>query len=659
MTLQLEDNKKVIHLISLRKIRKPYNITLTEAVNIAKTNGITIHKTVAGDKALNVDDIPHFAHKVKQFHFENQSNPDVSDITLPIPTPTVVVPTRETPLEKTIIYSGPTNSGKTFHGLKQLFEDYRTNPTETHVYCGPLRLLAYEVYLKMCEQFGEENVGFITGEEAINPDAKLLATTCEMTPKEGHSILIDEAHWLIDTDRGDVWGKLITSHQYKNLYIITASEAIPLIEQLLVDSETIEHQSFSRKTPVEYGGTITLKDIQPKTAVVCFSRKTVYIIARELEKMGKKVGVLYGSLPLNVRKTQIQNYIDGNYDVIVTTDVIGHGINLPIDNLVFVQTEKFDGKEIRSLKIWETAQIAGRAGRFGLSNKGTVYLAEGLPWFSSNSKLIKQGVAAANGKIGTDLNLTEAYISPTLGHLNLNGLPIKHQLMLLIPTLKEWKRTTRKTLKQQGTSIIKPSELSTQIKLADLILGYLGCDVQQWEWEPDVIIYSKQLDSNIRPIELQHLWQLISGPFDPRLEFVLDVVEWLIRNFETPNQSDYLKHVFSKHEKDITRISLKNEKDLYKYTEQLEEHSKVLGEMKMVFTMLGSENPETGELYLGSLTLSEVKATEQLVSDLISQAIARTIVKTQYAKCQNCGKNTMPWFNKCDSCYIQQQYPYN
>lgn len=53
----------------------------------------------------------------------------------------------------------------------------------------------------------------------------------------------------------------------------------------------------------------------------------------------------------------------GELDFIVTTDVIGHGINLPLCSVVFAETDKYDGNTHRPLMLWEAAQIAGRAGR--------------------------------------------------------------------------------------------------------------------------------------------------------------------------------------------------------------------------------------------------------------------------------------------------------
>ena len=58
--------------------------------------------------------------------------------------------------------------------------------------------------------------------------------------------------------------------------------------------------------------------------------------------------------------------------MVVSTDAIGMGLNLPIRRIVFVETRKFDGVNKRTLNPEEIKQIAGRAGRYGLYDEGFV-----------------------------------------------------------------------------------------------------------------------------------------------------------------------------------------------------------------------------------------------------------------------------------------------
>lgn len=76
------------------------------------------------------------------------------------------------------------------------------------------------------------------------------------------------------------------------------------------------------------------------------------------------------NLPYATRRRQMQMFLDGDTMALVATDAIGMGLNLPIRRIVFTQDEKYDGIEMRPLKPGEVRQIAGRAGRFGIYDKG-------------------------------------------------------------------------------------------------------------------------------------------------------------------------------------------------------------------------------------------------------------------------------------------------
>jgi Superfamily II RNA helicase len=76
-------------------------------------------------------------------------------------------------------------------------------------------------------------------------------------------------------------------------------------------------------------------------------------------------------MPLASRREEIDRFIAGRAEVCAATDVLGHGVNLPCETLLFAETTKYDGKERRDLEPWEIAQIAGRAGRFGSTSAAT------------------------------------------------------------------------------------------------------------------------------------------------------------------------------------------------------------------------------------------------------------------------------------------------
>ena len=85
-----------------------------------------------------------------------------------------------------------------------------------------------------------------------------------------------------------------------------------------------------------------------------------------------RASVIYGSLPPEIRRRQIRLFSGHQTKVVVSTDAIGMGLNLPVKRIVFIQTDKFDGRKTRPLKTSEIRQIAGRAGRFGIYDTGYV-----------------------------------------------------------------------------------------------------------------------------------------------------------------------------------------------------------------------------------------------------------------------------------------------
>ena len=136
-----------------------------------------------------------------------------------------------------------------------------------------------------------------------------------------------------------------------------------------------------------------------------------------------RVAVLYGAMPLASRREEIDRFLDGEADVCVATDVLGHGVNLPCETLLFAETTKFDGEQRRDLLPWELAQIAGRAGRFGLVERGHVGVLVGVPWANADPELVESAlephVVLPEGHRGYRV-VDEARIGPRLGDLGVD-----------------------------------------------------------------------------------------------------------------------------------------------------------------------------------------------------------------------------------------------
>jgi ATP-dependent RNA helicase SUPV3L1/SUV3 len=266
-----------------------------------------------------------------------------------------------------VLHIGETNTGKTYHALEQM------KKANSGLYLAPLRLLALEVFDKLNEE--GTPCSLKTGEEEkLVSNANHISCTVEMFhEKEFYDVVvIDEAQMITDKDRGFSWYKAITKANANEVHIIGSKNAKSMMLQLLGDAD-IEIYEYKRDTPLEVEAKeFTIKKIKKGDALICFSRKRVLETAARLQNDGHSVSMIYGSMPPETRKKQIEQFNKGKTKVIVATDAIGMGLNLPIRRIVFLENEKFDGTRRRILSSQEVKQIAGRAGRKGIYDVGKV-----------------------------------------------------------------------------------------------------------------------------------------------------------------------------------------------------------------------------------------------------------------------------------------------
>ncbi len=271
---------------------------------------------------------------------------------------------------KFILHIGPTNSGKTFHALNRL-KDARCG-----VYLGPLRLLALEVYEKM-KEYGTPCC-MLTGQEYLEEaNSRVTASTVEMLDieKEYDIVVIDEAQMVADELRGHSWTRAILGARSKEIHICMSPAAEKVVKHLIsLCNNSYEICRYERKTPLELEEYpfIFPDDVEQGDALIVFSKKDVLNVAGRLEQNGIEASVIYGSLPPEIRRRQMHLFNNGDTKVVVSTDAIGMGLNLPVRRIVFLETMKYDGKNIRALEVPEIKQIAGRAGRFGRYDIGYV-----------------------------------------------------------------------------------------------------------------------------------------------------------------------------------------------------------------------------------------------------------------------------------------------
>lgn len=268
------------------------------------------------------------------------------------------------------LHVGETNTGKTHASIERLME------VETGVYLAPLRLLALEIQDKL----NSENIScsLLTGEEEdIISYAGHVSSTIEKlqlgTPYD--VCVIDEAQMIADKQRGWAWTRAIIGVMAPEVHICMAPEAKDVIIKLIKDCndtyEVIEHKRDTELIFEDKKFDLN-KDVKPGDALVVFGKKKALAVSAQLLNNNIKTSIIYGSLPYSTRKKQFERFLDGETEVIVCTDAIGMGVNLPIKRIVFLETRKYDGVSLRKLNVSEIKQIAGRAGRKGIYNKGYV-----------------------------------------------------------------------------------------------------------------------------------------------------------------------------------------------------------------------------------------------------------------------------------------------
>lgn len=271
---------------------------------------------------------------------------------------------------KFYLHIGPTNSGKTYQSIQAL------EKADRGIYLSPLRLLAYEQF----DRLNKDGVycSLITGEEEIIvPEATHQSSTIEMLDitKEYDVAVIDEAQLIGDSERGGAWTKAILGVLAREVHICAAPEAEKILTSLINscrDDLEVTYHTRDTELIMEGSNFSFPEDVRDKDAIIVFSKKDVHSVAAELQKNDIKCSIVYSALPYDVRHKEAEKFNLGETQVVVSTDAIGMGLNMPIRRIIFLQNYKFDGKEVRTLYPAEVKQIAGRAGRRGMFDKGYV-----------------------------------------------------------------------------------------------------------------------------------------------------------------------------------------------------------------------------------------------------------------------------------------------
>ncbi|WP_430332178.1 DEAD/DEAH box helicase [Rhodococcus sp. ACT016] len=323
-----------------------------------------------------------------------------------------------------VILATPTGSGKSMVALGAHFfamaEGRRT------FYTAPIKALVSEKFFALCDVFGADNVGMMTGDASVNSSAPIICATAEIVAnlalREGAGsdigqVVMDEFHFYSEPDRGWAWQvPLIELPQAQFLLMsatlgdvthlrddITRRTGRPTTEVSGSERPVPLHFSYSQ-TPigeeieelvtthqapvyvVHFTQAAALERAQALTSVNLCSRAEKDAIAEAIGAFrfttgfGKTlsrlvrhgIGVHHAGMLPKYRRLIERLAQDGLLKVICGTDTLGVGINVPIRTVLLTGLTKFDGTRTRQLRAREFHQIAGRAGRAGYDTMGTV-----------------------------------------------------------------------------------------------------------------------------------------------------------------------------------------------------------------------------------------------------------------------------------------------
>ncbi len=504
------------------------------------------------------------------------------------------LPERRRQPETVVAHLGPTNSGKTHDAIAFLAEQGRG------VYAGPLRMLAQEAHRRLAGLLGEGQVGLITGEERINEHAPVLCCTVEMAPGNGEVLVLDEVQWADDEERGAAWTELLLAGEYRHIRVLGALDALPLVRRAFPDAELRVHE---RKLPLEFVGSRQLRALTPGSVVVAFSRKAVLALAGDINRLRPdRVAVLYGAMPLASRREEIDRFLAGSAEVCVATDVLGHGVNLPCETLLFAETTKFDGVERRDLLPWELAQIAGRAGRFGLVERGHVGVLVGVPWANADPDIVESAlephVELPEGHRGYRI-VDEARIGPRLGDLGVDDARD------LDAALGAWHRVaTREWAHESWLAVESLQPLRGRLAVVQRHLRERG-----------------------RSLGLDDTWRLANAPIDPDGAELLGVLALAVSGDRA--QRPLLQFLL-----DTSRLR----------DARLEEAEEA-GRVAAILRWSALQYPG-----IGGVTIERAAELERAAAERVVRRLAVEVRDGMIGRCRSCGRSCPPWFPLCDRC---------
>ena len=323
-----------------------------------------------------------------------------------------------------VIVATPTGSGKSLIAAGAHFAALAND--RTSFYTAPIKALVSEKFFDLCERFGSDNVGMMTGDASVNPDAPLICCTAEVLAnialRDGEyadvgQVVMDEFHFYSEPDRGWAWQipllelpqtqfilmsatlgdtsffeeDLTRRTDRPTVTVSSATRPVPLFYRYSTEplQQTIELLLGEDKAPVYIVHFTQAQAMEQASALmsinVCSKSEKAAItemiggfrfstkFGKALQRLVKHgIGVHHAGMLPKYRRLVERLAQAGLLKIICGTDTLGVGVNVPIRTVLFTGLSKYDGKRVRRLRAREFHQIAGRAGRAGFDTEGLV-----------------------------------------------------------------------------------------------------------------------------------------------------------------------------------------------------------------------------------------------------------------------------------------------
>lgn len=328
-----------------------------------------------------------------------------------------------------VILATPTGSGKSLVATAAHFIALAHG--KRTFYTAPIKALVSEKFFALCEIFGPERVGMMTGDATVNGNAPIICATAEIVAnialRDGANadidqVVMDEFHYYSEPDRGWAWQVPLLELHHAQFLLMSATlgdttwlekdlehrtgrtstvvsgstRPVPLdfhyvytpvhdtVEDLLADGKApIYLVHFSQREAAERAQALTSLNLlgskaqseEKKAAIASAigSFRFSSAFGHTLSKLLRKgIGVHHAGMLPKYRRLVERLAQEGLLTVICGTDTLGVGINVPIRTVLLTGLAKYDGIRHRILKSREFHQIAGRAGRAGYDTEGTV-----------------------------------------------------------------------------------------------------------------------------------------------------------------------------------------------------------------------------------------------------------------------------------------------